>query len=215
MSIVDPTAPSTRERLLATAMRLFWEKGYNSTSVADILREAEANSGSLYHFFPTKQDVLVAVLEQYRDGIEPMLLQPVWDGVDDPIEKVFALLHGYRRLLLESDFRLGCPIGNIALEIAEPDPVVRTRLVQNFESWVAAVKACFDEAGPRIPPGTDTKHLARFCLVNMEGGVMLARAYREIEPFDDMVTTLRDYLQSLGVVEADPETRRNPQGGRR
>ncbi len=61
-----------------TAMRLFGEKGYESTSVADILRAANANSGSLYHFFPTKQDLLIEVLKRYRDGIGPMLLEPAW-----------------------------------------------------------------------------------------------------------------------------------------
>ncbi|MEX2527118.1 MAG: TetR/AcrR family transcriptional regulator [Gemmatimonadota bacterium] len=211
--MADSILTPTRERLLSTALRLFWEKGYNSTSVADILREAEANSGSLYHFFPTKQDVLVGVLEEYRNGIEPMLLEPVWDGVEDPIERVFALLHGYRRLLLESDFRLGCPIGNIALEIAEPDPVVRERLVENFEGWVAAVKGCFDEAESRLPLGVNTTDLARFCLVNMEGGVMLARSYRDIEPFDAMVATLRDYFRLLGVAGVDLQSHPQPQGG--
>ena len=68
----------TRERLVLAAMKLFGEKGYLSTSVQDILREAGANAGSLYHFFPTKQDVLVAVLDMYRAGIEPMLLAPAW-----------------------------------------------------------------------------------------------------------------------------------------
>ena len=87
---------STADRLIMAAMRLFAEKGYGSTSVADILREAGANSGSLYHAFPTKQDLLLAVLRRYRDGIGPMLLAPAWEGVDDPIERVFALLAAYR-----------------------------------------------------------------------------------------------------------------------
>lgn len=52
----------TRDRLIEAAMRLFWKKGYQSTSVTDILAAAGANSGSLYHFFPTKQNVLLAVL---------------------------------------------------------------------------------------------------------------------------------------------------------
>ena len=63
----------TRERILLAAMQLFAEKGYGSTSVQDILKSAQANAGSLYHFFPTKQDVLLATLEMYRDGIVPML----------------------------------------------------------------------------------------------------------------------------------------------
>jgi AcrR family transcriptional regulator len=84
--------PSTRERLIFTAMQLFWEKGYASTSVADVLHEGKVNSGSLYYFFPDKQDLLLAVLETYRQGIDEMLLAPAWKGVTDPIDKIFALL---------------------------------------------------------------------------------------------------------------------------
>src|SRR5687767_2632354 len=69
---------STKDRILGAAMRLFLEKGYQSTSVADILRTSEAHAGSLYHAFPTKQDVLIAVLEAYRGGIYQMLIEPAW-----------------------------------------------------------------------------------------------------------------------------------------
>lgn len=189
-------AVPTRERLLAVAMRLFWEKGYQSTSVADILRESGTNSGSLYHFFETKQDLLLGVLEQYRDGIEPMLLMPAWEGVADPIERIFALLGGYRRMLVESDFRFGCPIGNIALEIAEPDPALRARLVENFEAWTDAVEDCLTESDV-LPAEVDARAVARFALTTMEGGVMLARAYRDVTPFDDAVASFEAYLQSL------------------
>ena len=48
----------TKDRLTFTAMRLFSEKGYESTSVSDILKAAGANSGSLYHFFPTNPSTL-------------------------------------------------------------------------------------------------------------------------------------------------------------
>lgn len=196
-----PNLP-TRERLLAVAMRLFWEKGFQSTSVADILRDSGTNSGSLYYFFPTKQDLLIGVLEQYRDGIEPMLLMPAWEGVADPIERVFALLGGYRQLLLDSDFRLGCPIGNIALEIAEPDPVLRQRLVENFEAWTDAVAACLAESGA-LGDEADVRRFARFALTTMEGGVMLARAYRDTAPFDDAVQAFRRSIET---------TRRNLRG---
>jgi TetR/AcrR family transcriptional repressor of nem operon len=77
--------PDTRSRLVRTAMQLFWEKGYASTSIADLLQQAQVNSGSLYHFFPGKQDLLLAVLDQYHAGIYPMLLDPAWRGVTDPI----------------------------------------------------------------------------------------------------------------------------------
>src|SRR5437868_198125 len=100
-------------------MRLFGEKGYASTSIADILAAAGANAGSLYHVFDTKQDLLLAVLDMYRQGIAPMLLEPAWAGVDDPIERVFALLAAYRGMLAATDCAYGCPIGSLALELHE------------------------------------------------------------------------------------------------
>ena len=188
---------STRDRLVFTALQLFGEKGYGSTSIADILKAADANSGSLYHFFPTKQDLLVAVLETYRDGIEPMLLAPAWEGVEDPIERVFALLARYRLALEMTACLYGCPIGSLALEIHEPDPPVREMLAINFEGWVAHVRGCFDAAKHRFPPEIDTEKLARLTLTVMEGGVMQSRTYRTLEAFDSGVEMLRDYVNRL------------------
>ena len=189
--------PSTRDRLVFAAMKLFGEKGYLSTSVQDILREAGANAGSLYHFFPTKQDVLLAVLDMYRLGIEPMLLAPAWDGVDDPIERVFALLGRYRGLLAQTDCLYGCPIGSIALELHEPDPAVRELLSINFDGWVNNIERCLDQAGDRLPTGLDRHQLAVFVLTTMEGGVMQSRTHRTLDAFDASVAGLRDYFDRL------------------
>lgn len=178
-------------------MELFGQKGYQSTSIADILLAAGAHSGSLYHFFPTKQDLLIAVLELYRDGIEPMLLVPAWRNVSDPIERVFALLASYRRALELTECAYGCPIGSLALELHEPDPPVRELLAVNFLGWVRHVRACLDAGRNRLPRDVDTEVLATFILTTMEGGVMLARTHRSLAAFDASVAALRDYFNRL------------------
>jgi len=193
----DQLTPSTADRLVFAAMTLFAEKGYGSTSVADILREAGANSGSLYHAFPTKQDLLLEVLRRYRDGIGPMLLAPAWEGVTDPIERIFALLAAYRNMLLRTECLYGCPIGSLALELHEPDPPVRELLAANFDGWTNAVKACLDAAKTRLPKGADTHALSQFILTVMEGGVMQARTHRNLKAYDASVAGLRDYLKLL------------------
>jgi TetR/AcrR family transcriptional regulator, transcriptional repressor for nem operon len=187
----------TRSRIVFAAMVLFSEKGYGSTSVADILGRAGVNSGSLYHLFPGKQDVLLAVLDTYRQGIGPMLLAPAWDGVDDPIEKVFALLARYRSLIESTDCFYGCPIGSLALEIHEPDPPVRELLAANFRAWTDAVQGCIEDAGDRLPRGLDRRALAETVLITMEGAVMLARTFRDIGHFDRAIAQLRDQFQRL------------------
>ena len=67
-----------------------------------------------------------------------MLLAPAWKGVDDPIERVFALLARYRLGIVQTDCTYGCPIGSLALEIHEPDPPVRKALAANFNAWTDA-----------------------------------------------------------------------------
>ena len=187
----------TRTRILMTAMELFWEKGFGSTSIADILSRSQVHSGSLYHFFPGKQDVLVGVLELYRDGIEEWLLKPNWEGVEDPIERIFALLNGYRIQLITTDCTYGCPIGNIALEIHEPDPKVRELLAANFTNWSRAVERCLDAAEDRLPRDTDRAALAEYILTVMEGAVMQARTFRELGYFDRNIAMLREHLGLL------------------
>jgi TetR/AcrR family transcriptional repressor of nem operon len=194
------TPLDTRDRLIVTAMQLFWEKGYGSTSVADVLHAAKVNSGSLYHFFPGKQDLLLAVLEAYRGGIDAMLLAPAWKGVADPIEKIFALLARYRRSIVQTDSVYGCPIGSLALEIHEPDPPVRKALADNFNAWVDAVERCLLEGSSRLPKRLDRRELAEFVLTTMEGGVMQARTHRDVAYFDRAVRQLRTYF---GYLERD------------
>ena len=191
----------TRTRIIQAAMELFWLKGYGSTSIADILSRSQVNSGSLYYFFPGKQDVLIAVLEAYRDGIGPMLLEPAWGEVDDPVEKVFSLLQLYRRALVESDCTYGCPIGSLALELHEPDPPVRELMAANFNAWVAAVEACFAAAADRLAPDADFRALAELALSVMEGGVMQARTHRDIAHFDRAIGQLRIHIDALTARE--------------
>jgi TetR/AcrR family transcriptional repressor of nem operon len=187
----------TRQRIVMTAMELFWEKGFQSTSIADILSRTQVHSGSLYHFFPGKQDVLAAVLEAYRDGIEEWLLKPAWSGVGDPIERIFALLAGYRTQLVTTDCTYGCPIGSLALELHEPDLKIRELLAVNFANWTRAIERCLEEAGDRLPAGLDRRRLAEFTLTVMEGAIMQARTYRDIDSFDRNIAVLREHFDML------------------
>lgn len=188
---------TTRDRLIQTAVRLFAERGYNATGMSDILSEAKVHRGSLYHAFPAKQDLLLAVLDYYRSGMSERLLAPVWEGAQDPIERVFALLERYRRFLIDSHCYFGCPIGSLALELHDADETVRARLSANFDAWIDAVEGCFAAAGDRLPAEIDRRALALFTLTTMEGGVMLARTDRRLDAFDSAVATLRDYVARL------------------
>lgn len=187
----------TRSRILEVASRLFHEQGYHATGIATILREAGVNSGSLYHFFASKEALLVGVLERYIDGLQEIVLAPAERASEDPIERVFALLAWYRQGLEVTKCTLGCPIGNLALELGDSNPQVRGLIHTNFENWAKGVERWLDSSGDRLADGVDRARLARFVLTVMEGGVMQARAAGNIGPYDDAVEQLRSHFQAL------------------
>ena len=188
---------NTREKLIETAAALFARQGYNATGMADILKAAGVHRGSLYHAFPAKKDLLLAVLERYLAGLEARVVAPAFAGIADPIERVFALLGRYRRFLEETQCRFGCPIGSLALELHGADDEIRALLAANFRAWAGHVERCLAEAGDRLPADLDRPALARFVLVTMEGAVMLARTERDFAPFDEAVAVLRDYFDRV------------------
>jgi len=155
------------------------------------------NAGSLYHFFPGKEELLTGVLEWYLDQLGPVVMAPAEARTRDPVGRVFALLDFYRAWIAGSDFGRGCPIGNLALELGTAYPAARALVERNFEAWTDAVAGWLEEARERFPRGTDPRALAVFVLTTMEGGVMLARARRSLEPFDAAVARLRDYFRLL------------------
>jgi len=185
----------TRGQILTHAARLFHEQGYAATSISEILSAADVRSGSLYHFFDSKTELLEAVLSRYLELLAPSLLDVAESETSDPVERVFALLALYRRALTGSNCRLGCPVGALALEVADISPRIRSLIDRYFAEWVARVRRWLDAAGQSLPaqPGRDGR--ARLVLAVMQGAVMQARAAATIEPFDAAVGALRIYLE--------------------
>jgi TetR/AcrR family transcriptional repressor of nem operon len=96
-----------------------------------------------------------------------------------------------------TSYQRGCPIGNLALELADSHPAARELLAVNFTGWRKAIEQCLSESAERLPEALDREQLALFVLTTMEGAVMLSRAYQDIQPYDAAVTQLRDYFDRL------------------
>lgn len=202
-----PPAIPTRDRLINSARYLFWERGFAGTSMADLLAHAEVNSGSFYHFFESKEALLREVLEGYLFALRPMVVDPAFATTDEPAERIFAILAGYRQRILMTDSKYGCPLGRLALEIDPENRPAHALIAKNFQGWIGAVRECLDELKPRLPRGTDLDALATYVLAVMEGGVMLSRSYGSVDPFDRTVTQLRQHFQLLLGTKPAKKTR--------
>jgi TetR/AcrR family transcriptional repressor of nem operon len=187
--------PNTRDRLIESARYLFWERGYAGTSMADLLAHSDVNSGSFYHFFESKEALLRAVLETYKDALRPMVINPAFAQVEEPVGRIFAILAGYRERILQTGCTYGCPLGRLALEIDPENRPAHKLIAENFQGWITAVRECVDEM--KLPPGVDPESLATYVLAVMEGGVMLSRSYGSVDPFDRTIAQLHEHFRLL------------------
>jgi AcrR family transcriptional regulator len=188
-----PKPSGTRDRLIESALYLFWERGYAGTSMSDLLAHAGVNSGSFYHFFESKEALLRAVLETYLGALRPMVVDPAFARAEEPLARIFAILEGYRERILQTECRYGCPLGRLALEIDPENRPAHKLIAENFQGWICAVRECVDQ----LPVETDREALATYVLAVMEGAVMLSRSYGSVEPFDRAVQQLREHFRLL------------------
>lgn len=198
--LINRSMPTdTKDRILEVAARLFAEQGYHATGVSKILRAGGVKSGSLYHFFSSKEDLLVAVMQYHVDLLRSRILdRAVAESLtDDPLDHIFSLFGIYRRSLLVSGTALGCPVGRLALEVGSTLPRVRTLIETYFATWVAQVLTWLDEAGSRLPAALDREALAHQVLAVVQGGIVQARAAESVDPYDTCVAQLRATFELL------------------
>ncbi|MBZ0263071.1 TetR/AcrR family transcriptional regulator [bacterium] len=187
----------TKQRIIEAAQILFWEKGYHATGVAEIQKRAEVHSGSFYHFFKSKEELLEAVLEFYLQLLYPVVMAPSFEKYDDPIERIFGVLAGYRTQLIETNFTLGCPIGKLASEVEKEQVRARQLINANFEGWKKHIADCFEEANIRIGVAHNSMNLANLTLTVMEGSLLQVLAEQSIAPFDNAMIPFREYIEML------------------
>lgn len=191
-------ASETRDRIVDSARQLFWEQGFESTTLAQIAERSEAMPGSIYYFFKTKEAILHAVIDHYDEQLGAWLIDPVFGRTDDPVERIFGVIDTYRSFLVETHFSLGCPVGGLALELDDQLADARTKVSKIFDDLTNVMEACAQEITDAA--GTDgptPQELAALCLTIIEGGIVQARALQSIEPFDRSVVCLRDYIGRL------------------
>ncbi|MFC9294457.1 TetR/AcrR family transcriptional regulator [Streptomyces sp. NPDC057011] len=173
------TAPGTRERLVRTASRLMQHGGYENTPVKQLVREAEATLGSLYHFFPGgKQELAVAAIhfgdEEFAEALRAGLATHA-----DPARAVEAVTVLLADHLAASDWRDGCPVTATALETVGRLPELQAACAQAFAHWQELVAAKLLASGYPEPEARD---LAVTVIATLEGAEMTSQVTQSRTP---------------------------------
>lgn len=184
----------TRTRIVETGARLFWRHGYTATGMKQVVAEAKAPFGSVYHFFPGGKEELgaeavrwsgeqyAALVEASFDLVIAELSAPGPDGIArrpepaDVLERVFALAGEHVKA---SGWADACPIATVALEMSGESEPIRQACALVFADWTERLVGRLVDLGV---PEASAPHLATTFLVLLEGAFVLVRAQRTVEP---------------------------------
>jgi AcrR family transcriptional regulator len=170
---------TTKHRIIETSAELFRRQGYSATGVKQIVTDAKAPFGSLYHFFPGGKEELGAAAVRTSGALYAQLIPAVFDPAPDPITGVRDFFAGAAEHLRETGYEDACPIATVALEVSSTSETMRQACAEVFESWISLGAERFTRAG--ADPGT-ARELTVGMLAALEGAFVLCRALRDTEP---------------------------------
>jgi TetR/AcrR family transcriptional regulator, lmrAB and yxaGH operons repressor len=183
---------NTREHMIETTGALIHRRGFYGTSLNEILLESGAPRGSLYYHFPGGKEELV--LEAARQGVAMVtqLLKEVLTGSPDPAEGVRAFVEAAAHVLRDSGYVFGCPVAPIVLDSPESSALAEV-CQEALEEWQQVLVEGLGSGG--IERGR-AESLATMIVCGLEGGLLLARARRDIAPLDAVAEELASMVQS-------------------
>jgi len=189
------TTVNARERLIASAQELLWQRGYSGTSPRMIQDHAAAGQGSMYHHFAGKADLAAAALSRTAD-VERGRADALLSEPGTALERVVGYLTREREVLR------GCPIGRHAHDSeVVADPILRAPIEETFTWLRDRIRQVLEQgqSDEQVRADLDVEGVAAAVVAIIQGGYVLARASASSDPFDQAVEGAVQLVSAIGV----------------
>ena len=193
-----------RERIVDSAMQLIHARSAGAVGVQEICARAGVKKGSFYHFFDSKQDLIVAALEAHWLMAKREVWAPALDTKRAPLARIDALvaaIHAQaRKMVRQTGQFYGCGMGNLAAEVSTQDEAVRAAVERIFMEATLTLQGTLDEAvaAGELPP-LDTMATAKALWAYLEGAMLLAKCKQDPDVIKELGETARALLERLRV----------------
>ena len=192
----------TRDKIIQSASELIYASSYSNVGVQAICHHAGVKKGSFYHFFPSKRDLALAMIDAQSQHAEKTILAPSFASHIPPLQRfshLFELMHTIQAQSKSNcDHVLGCPIGNLAVEMSTRDEVLRQKLDHTFSKLKQLFKTTLQQA---LDNGDihsiDTDSSADAILAYFEGIILLAKTRNDPELIKKLAPNIESILIPL------------------
>lgn len=180
------THTATRDRLIQAGAELFAEHGYNATGINTVLKATGIPKGSFYHYFSSKEDFGLAVIDSFAEAFDAELASTLRDTSVPPLERLRRYFTSIKDEVASHECSRGCLIGNLGQELSSKSDVFRSRLNYVFQGWERNFVVCLADAraAGEIDAYLDPEALSSFILVGWEGAILRAKMVRSVQPME-------------------------------
>jgi TetR/AcrR family transcriptional regulator, transcriptional repressor for nem operon len=195
--------PDTRAKILLAAYKEIHLKGFQAASLNNILAHTGVTKGALYHHFPNKTELGYAVIDEVIGRhIQQNFIAPLI-GAENPVQTLIDLIEASGQVFTMKDISLGCPLGNLAQEMAPIDEGFRVRLDRIYQSWMDALSDSLSIAQQKklILDDIDTRQVAALVVAAMEGCLSAGKISQDINRLYCCGSGLIQYLKLLQKTE--------------
>lgn len=177
---------STRDVLVRCGTEIFCERGFQATGIDEIRLRVNIPKGSFYHFFTSKHDFGMAVIDNYAAYFDRKLARLFDDASLTPLERIRAFAEEAKRGMQKYAFQRGCLVGNLGQEMGGLNDEFRSRLEAVLQAWQQRTACCLKEAvaAGQLPARADCQALAEFFWIGWEGAILRAKLTRNNDPLD-------------------------------
>ncbi len=165
-------------------MDLLTEKGFINTGISELLSGSKIPKGSFYHYFKSKDEFGLEVLDSYGRYFDDLLDGYLLDKTFTPLDRLKNFITGATRWIIKHEFRRGCLIGNVGQEASGLDQEFCQKLDYIFQGWQSRIAACLEEAqiNHDISPQIDCQKMAAFFWIGWEGAILRAKLVKTDSP---------------------------------
>lgn len=198
-SLDQESEPDTRAKILFAAYKEIHLNGFQSASLNNILAHTGVTKGALYHHFPNKTELGYAVIEEViADRIMRSFIAPL-ENADDAIQTLIHLIQRSGEAFTLQDIELGCPLGNLAQEMAAIDEGFRIRLNRIYDQWHGAIMKAVTQAhdNGKIIPSIKPESVAVMVVATMEGCLSAGKISQDLNRLSCCGEGLVQYLQLI------------------
>ncbi|MGN7977037.1 TetR/AcrR family transcriptional regulator [Microbacterium sp. 22195] len=182
----------TKARLAESMLELIQTSGYSGTGLNAVIDHAAAPKGSIYFHFPDGKEGLGVAAVDLAAAQFGTLIAEAAESAGGAAQAARAAIEALTSIVSRSDYRLGCPVSVVTLEMGAESERLRHACASAFESWIVPTAALLEADGV---DAEGARSLATVIVATIEGAVIVSRAMRSPQPLESAADVVSDLIE--------------------